>query len=467
MAATTTAPAAPQPTPYEPRGGARDLFLCRDPEVLISGAAGTGKSLAALQKLVMRSFLVPGMRSLILRQTAASLTSTTLQTLERQVIAEAMARREIEWFGGSARKPAAYMFKNGSEILVGGLDNPSKLLSAEYDSVFVDEANGISLTAFEVIGTRMRGKAPTYKQIMLATNPDSDKHWLHQRYQDGKLTLITSIHADNPYLVNADGTETAEGKPYLERLRNLTGVRRARYYEGRWAAAEGQVWDCWSDAVNLADALPAGHESWRQVWTVDFGFNNSFVWQRWLIDDDGRAWLTHEIARRQRLVEDHARDILELMKANGWRRPEAIVCDHDAEGRATLERHLKMTTVAARKDVGIGVQAVYNRIRVSGDGLPRLLVLHSALLRTDPLAKTDKRPRGLAAEVPGYVWSIERGSDGQPREVPLKVNDHSCDAARYLVMYLDGSAPPVVGNPAKGPSSEAAAGSPWSRPVGR
>lgn len=214
---------------YEPRGGAKDVMEARDGVVLASGPAGTGKSLVCLYKLHLAALLVPNSRQLILRQTQTSLTSSTLVTFERQVIAAAMATGEVKWFGGSARKPPAYQYANGSEILVGGLDKPGKLLSTEYDRVFIDESNQVSVTAVEVILTRLRGRAPMYKQLLLATNPDHPDHHLLKMTQDGRARIIYSYHTDNPYLYRSDGTMTPEGEDYLARLNVLTGVRRARY----------------------------------------------------------------------------------------------------------------------------------------------------------------------------------------------------------------------------------------------
>lgn len=451
---------------FEMRGAARELMTCRAPSVCIAGAAGTGKSVGALLKLHITSARVPGTTSLIVRQTHASLTASTLRTFEQSIISDDLASGKVKWFGGSGRKPPAYMYPNGSVILVGGMDQPGKFLSMDLDRVLVDEANQVSITAFETLMTRMRGRAGTYNQIVLATNPDNPSHWIKERADAGDLPMLTSVHQDNPYLYRRDGTPTEDGKSYVDVLRALTGVRRARYFEGRWLASEGQVYDDFNEQLNLVDPFPVPAD-WRSFWTVDFGFSNSFVAQIWRVDGDGRMYLTHEIARRQRLVEDHARDLLELMVVNGWRPPEAIVCDHDSEDRATLERHLGMPTIPAKKGVTRGVQLVQARTRPAGDGKPRLMVFRDATLRTDPLAATDKRPRGFAAEIGGYVWAVERGADGVPKEVPKKENDHSMDAGRYAVAYLDWYEESKLGNPAAPRDTQPQTDSPWSRPVGR
>lgn len=425
---------------YEPRGGAVELLKARDGVVVISGPAGTGKSLAALWKVHLTALLVPGSRQLILRQTHASLTATTLQTFERFVVSEALESGDVTWFGGSGRRPPAYEYANGSQVLVGGLDAPGKLLSLELDRAFVDEANQVSETAVQIITTRLRADAPTYKQLVLATNPDHPQHHLLNAVHDGRARMIHSKHEDNPYLVNADGTPTEAGADYLDRLRSLSGIRRARYYEGRWVAAEGVVWPEWSEATHLIDRFPIP-DDWRHIESIDFGFQNPMAWGRFAIDPDGRMYLIGEMSVRQRLVEDFARDIQEAREANGWGKPEAIVADHDAEDRATLERYLGEPTIKARKAVRTGVQAVANRLMRQKDGKARLYVFRDSMMSRDPLAASDKRPRGFVAEVGGYVWETVRGTDGVPKESPKKENDHACFVAGTSVRTEQGPTP--------------------------
>jgi phage terminase large subunit len=155
--------------------------------------------------------------------------------------------------------------------------------------------------------------------------------------------------------------------------------------------------------------------------------------------------LVREIYQTKRLVEDHARDILRLVAPGGkWSepRPRAIICDHDAEDRATLERHLGMSTIAARKSVSDGIQAVQTRLKVAGDGRPRLVVMRDAVARRDPELVEAKKPTCVIDEFPGYVWAVKPG--GSLKEEPLKENDHSMDALRYVVAQRDLGARPRI-----------------------
>jgi phage terminase large subunit len=62
--------ASPESKPYQPFGSAKEVFYAQDPEVLIAGAAGTGKSRAVIEKLYACAAIKnPGMRGLMIRKT--------------------------------------------------------------------------------------------------------------------------------------------------------------------------------------------------------------------------------------------------------------------------------------------------------------------------------------------------------------------------------------------------------------
>ena len=135
------------------------------------------------------------------------------------------------------------------------------------------------------------------------------------------------------------------------------------------------------------------------------------------------------------------------MKTKAGAEPEfmAIICDHDAEDRATLERHLGRSTVAAQQDrVSEGIQAVAERLRMRGDGKPGLYICRDSLVERDPVLDDARKPCCAADEIVEYIWdpaqyqshtNVRAGST--VRESPLKQNDHGMDALRYVVAQLD------------------------------
>lgn len=428
--------AGPAVVRYEPRGAAAELFHCRDSEVAISGAAGTGKSLACLFRLHLAALNRPGIRCLIVRKTAVSLGSTTLVTFEKKVAKEAMASGIVRWFGGSAREAACYRYDNGSVIVVGGMDKPEKVLSAEYDLVFADEATELTITDWETIGTRLRHGVLPWQQQIAACNPSQPTHWIKQRSDTGTMRMLASRHRDNPAYVNADGTLTEVGRDYMAKLDALTGVRKLRLRDGIWAAAEGLIYDEFEEAVHVVDRFTVPRE-WPRWWAVDFGFTNPFVWQEWAEDPDGRLYLVRELYRTRRLVEEHAKEILKVVTESDGRirTPRAIICDHDAEDRATLEKHLGLPTRAAPKAVGVGIQAVQARLKVQPDGKPRLFFMRGALVGRDRALEESKKPKSTLEEISAYIWDAKPGK--APKEAPVKEDDHGMDALRYLVLHRD------------------------------
>src|SRR5882724_7890651 len=121
---------------YAPRGVLRQLFETRDGEVLVEGPAGTGKSMACLEKMHMCALLNPGMRGLIVRKTLASLGSTALVTWRERVVAEALLAGVVKFYGGSPQESPQYQYRNGSVIVVGGMDKAIRIMSSEYDLVY-------------------------------------------------------------------------------------------------------------------------------------------------------------------------------------------------------------------------------------------------------------------------------------------------------------------------------------------
>ena len=410
---------------YRPIGAARELFFRRDPEVGLSGPAGTGKSRGAFEKQHWAANKYPGSRHLCVRKTRASLTTTGIITYRSNVIE------------GDDSVQLSYQeakYSNGSVIVFGGMDKSSKIMSGEYDTIFYQEATEGSEGEWEDLTTRLRWGRMPYQQMLFDCNPGPPTHWLKRRSTSGKLVMLESRHEDNPTLW--DGQQwTEKGKKYIAILDNLSGARKMRLRHGIWAAAEGMVYDTYDPALHVIDRFEIP-QAWPRVWGLDFGYTNPFVWQCWARDPDGRLYMYREIYMTQRLVEDHCRQIKSICKAENEPLPVAIICDHDAEDRATFERHMNLPTRAAYKSISPGIQAVQNRLRKLGDGRPRLMFLRDSLVERDMSLDEIKKPCSTVEEIEGYVWP--KSASGLLKDVPVKKDDHGMDDMRYIVAAADG-----------------------------
>jgi PBSX family phage terminase large subunit len=415
--------------PYQPFGAAKELMTFKGSELLLAGPAGTGKTRSLLEKLHLCAEKYAGMRALIIRKERTSLTETALVTWEEKVVPPSHPILE----GAQRSHRQAYHYPNGSEVVIGGLDKPIKVMSSEYDLVIAPEATELDENEWESLTTRLRNHVMPYQQLLADCNPGPPTHWLKRRADKGLTVMLHSRHEDNPAMYERKtGQFTENGKAYLAKLERLTGVLYRRLRKGEWAGAEGLVYEQFDSAVHVISAseLPVFVKRYRGV---DFGYSNPFSCL-WIGEDyDGRLYVYREIYRTKRLVEDHAPQIAELSEGERY---EALVCDHDAEDRATLERHLGERTLPAHKTVSTGIEAVQSRLKVQPDGKPRLFLVRGLLVERDAELEEAGKPCGILDELDVYAWA--KTQDGSNKDAPVKDADHSLDNLRYIVAYVDG-----------------------------
>jgi len=421
----------------ELRGASLELGACRDLEVVLDGPAGTGKTFGALYKIHIMLLTYAGARALVARKTNTALAGSAMVTYREDIL---HPQEGIVYFGGNRIRPPAFHYPNGSELVVNGLDKPEKVKSTAFDLALINEATEVDIDDWEFVRSRLRHGATPYHQLMADVNPDAPGHWLNCRMNDGMTTRLLSRHQDNPRFYDAIKQEwTEEGYNYIEGvLGGLTGVRLARLRYGMWSAASGTVYeDSWDRARNVIDRFPIPKE-WPRYMAVDFGFVHPFVCLWAAQDPDGRLIIYRQIYQTKRLVEDHAKQIKHYSRwgqDGGDPLPREIITDHDAEDKATLERHLGLHTMPAHKNVSSGIQAVASRFKAQGDGKPRIMIFRDSLVERDHELAQMKRPTCLEDEPDSYVWDTRQGL--KRGEAPVKENDDGLDSLRYLTARFD------------------------------
>lgn len=409
------------------QGAMIQLYECLDQEVLAEGPAGTAKTRTILVTLDRIARKYKGARILVVRKTRTSMTHSVMATFERFV-----QQPDVHFHTTNQE----YKYPNGSKIAVAGMDKPTKVLSSEWDIIYWNEATEGTENEWEILSTRLRGGVVPYQQQLADCNPDVENHWLNQRASTGKMTRIVTRHEDNPlYWDAAKGEYTPEGERYVKGvLDKLSGVRYLRYRKGVWASREGLVYDIFDRAVHVIrrDQVPVMQTYYR---SIDFGFSNPFVAHLWGMDGDGRLYLLKEIYHTRRTVKVHAAQIHQLTSGLPI---VATVADHDAEDRATLAEN-GIETVAAKKAIRPGIDAVLERLKVQPDGKPRLYVVEDALVELDESLRARGLPTCTLDEFGSYSWPVSQ-ADRNDKETPIDAYNHGADSLRYLVAYLDGFA---------------------------
>jgi PBSX family phage terminase large subunit len=246
-------------------------------------------------------------------------------------------------------------------------------------------------------------------RLYATTNPDSPRHWLKTGYLDraGELNL-RAWHfklADNPSLSPEYVADLAA---------EYVGLWRRRMIDGAWVVAEGAIYDMWEESRHVVTALPDMRRHWVGV---DYGTTNPFAALLLGEGVDDRLYVCAEWRHDSRATHRSMTDAQYSRAVRAWLdrlgvAPEWTFIDPSAASFSTqLWQDGHPGLARATNDVADGIRSVSSLLAAD-----RLLVHESC--------------EGLLAELPAYSWdskATERGEDA-----PLKVDDHSADALRYV-----------------------------------
>lgn len=281
------------------RGGNLAAYDAREPEILLEGPAGTGKTFCILHKIHDLATDHPGFRGLILRKVAVTLGHSTLPTLEQQVFSEwdNNARRSaldhVHFYGGSEREAAAYVYDNGSRITIGGMDQASKVLGSFYDVIFFNQAEESTEEDLETLKTRLRAGNIPNNRLYADCNPSYDRHYLLKRCASGLMRRIRSSLRDNPRFYDEAGDLTEAGREYVtNQLEGLTGTRRQRLLLGEWIGMENAIYADAMDATKQFIDIP-DKITWsgRAYGGMDFGRVHLSAVCAITVAADSRVWV--------------------------------------------------------------------------------------------------------------------------------------------------------------------------------
>lgn len=459
---------------YRPRGVHADLFRTitravtppyapMPSEILVEGPAGTAKSRNIVEILNWVQETVEGdkpVRGLFLRKTRASLNESVLFTFEEEVLWPGHPVLD----GASREHRTKYTYPNGNQIVLGGLDNPLKLYSTQYDWIYINEANELTLDEYERLIRANRNFAMPYQFIISDCNPDIDRHFLNQRPEqpDSPMVRIVTRHRDNPKFFDDAGAETREGEQYMTRLRSLTGLRRKRLYEGQWCAAEGMVYENWNPAVHVIEAGDVDPNDTERPWgrniepiewyllSQDYGWRDAQVLQLWGVTKDKKMYRLREYYRTKTGLEWWADRSVEWIKMH-----EAIrmVCDHRPEMIDMVNQRLGwrgggVAPIAIKANKGPGsIEAGTDLVReLLGDPdngkPPRMFFVRGGRDPVrDPELVENHLPTCTEDEIPGYIWTEHRDGQAVKNKPDPTCPDHGCFVAGTMVRTPDGEVP--------------------------
>ena len=370
--------------------------------LLITGSAGSGKTIFCCFKTIMYAVEHPKARVGVFRKTLPSLRETAWREIRELLIKFGIEFQEN-------KSSAIITLNNGSTISFTPLDTDEKIRSLNLDYVFVEQCEEVSEEIFDELALRVRGEVSLadYGQILLIAQPGPRTHWIYKRFyqikaNDPDYKWEHFSYLDNPYLKD-------DQRRYYECLKETNYDRWRTHALGEWISSSKQIFvNNWSVGVNRRyfDFYIGG---------LDFGWNVASAFLLIGFYDD-EAYVLGEV---------YAPEL-----TNG----ELLSEIHDLLGRYDLDFD-DLESVYADA-------ASPDRIEVMcQNGLNCYPSVKDVRAKIDTTRETtihiDDSCVNLIRELPDYEW--KRDKYGNILEEPIKENDHAIDAMCYAIYGVRGA----------------------------
>ncbi|MER7726401.1 PBSX family phage terminase large subunit [Streptomyces sp. NPDC096323] len=369
------------------------------------GSVRSGKTIASLLAFVI-AVATAGPSGLII------ICGRSLQTIERNVFEPLMDRALFGPLAGHihhTRGATTAVILGRTVHLVGAADTRAegRLRGLTAQLAYVDEATLVPEGFWTQLLARLSVPGA---RLFATTNPDSPRHWLKVGYIDRAAELnLRHWHfrlADNPSL----------SPDYVASLTaEYVGLWRKRMIDGAWCVAEGAIYDMWDEARHVVTTLPEMRRHWVGV---DYGTTNPFAALLLGQGTDDRLYIASEWRHDGRTTRRQMTDAQYSAAVRAWIAklgvsPEWTFVDPSAASFSLqLWQDGHPGLAKAANDVADGIRSV------------------SSLLAADRL-RIHASCEGLLSELPGYSWDPKATARGEDK--PLKIDDHSADALRYVV----------------------------------
>ncbi|MDD4005400.1 MAG: PBSX family phage terminase large subunit [Elusimicrobiaceae bacterium] len=379
----------------------RNLNAAKKTVVNIGGARSS-KSHSVAQLLIMKACNERNKNIGVARKTRPALKMTA----ERLVLD--LLRQYGLYNPAAHAKTDHYYELNGNRMQFFSLDDPEKIKSAEFNYLWLEEANEFTYEDYLILLTRLSGKTGRGEKnrMFLTLNPSDSTGWIPAKLlQQPEVEVIRSSYRDNPF-VQSDYIAV------LESLKEQDENAYRVYALGEWGREDNTVFSNYT----FTDAFPETADD--TVWGVDFGFNNPSAVTEVRVKD--RELHIREALYETRLTTAGIITALESLIPHGCRH-QCIYADSAEPDRIQEIAAAGFNVFPAEKSVSLGIDAL-KRFRLN--------ILKESV--------------NLAREIKSYRW--KKDLNGQVLDEPVKFNDHALDALRYAVYshVKNGSLLPAV-----------------------
>ena len=195
--------------------------------LVLYGGGGSGKSVFAAQKIILRIVGENHHKFLCLRKIGETVKDSIFAELQSAI--DELGLTDEFRVNKTDRTFTHLNTKN--LILCKGLDEPQKIKSIKgITGMWLEEATDFEENDLDQLDIRIRGEKLNYVQYILSFNPIDENHWLKRRFfdkQDAYSTVCHTTYMDNFFLSDED-------RQRLESLKERNELFYNVYCLGRW-----------------------------------------------------------------------------------------------------------------------------------------------------------------------------------------------------------------------------------------
>ncbi|MEV2203748.1 PBSX family phage terminase large subunit [Streptomyces fradiae] len=283
---------------------------------------------------------------------------------------------------------------------------------------YVDELTTLPKSFYDQLTARcsVHGSA-----IFATTNPDNPNHWARREYllrpREQRLRSWHFAMDDNPGLSEAYKARQRQAHRGLFYKRNILGL---------WVMAEGAIYEAYDEAIHVVDTLPEMRRYWLGM---DYGTVNATSVILLGEGVDGRLYACAEWRHDSRQAQRQMTDAQYSAAIRAWLADYRPPGAPDTAPRGAVPEWSFVDPSAASFITQAYEDGFPNLARATNDVVDGIRSVASLLAAG--LLRIHRSCTGLLDELPGYVWDERAAEKGEDK--PVKVNDHSVDALRYVV----------------------------------
>ena len=385
-------------------------------EFAFYGGYRAGKSF--IQQLVIYLICInyPNIRCVYVRNTYNELKDTVIPQF----------RQAFEGYSGfkyvESSKEGSHIakFDNGSEIRFRSADEPTKLLSAEYDLIALCQGEAVPREVVQILIGRWSGTRLPKKLFLNEGNPAGT--WVKTEYVD---RTDEQLKEDGIYFLRVKTQENLHNidPDFIEDYRKRNSdIDYRRFIEGEFVGSDDMVFHQFSQA-NILDPIDFKDIPYtcKKAIGGDYGQRNlsTFVWG--YKNHDGVIIIYDSWGKPRQ-------DAQEI--ANAGRKYGKMTCVYDFSCKATYEKGHAISEWDRIQKAGLTLTEC-SKVDEAGT-----ISYINSLLKQQKLLITSNNEE-LIWEINNWQYQPKRIGNDIMKEDPIDANNHYIDGMKYLVRWLE------------------------------